>query len=352
MDKDKTLTARNEHALTKSQQTGGLIDKHLGQLLEQKPRDSGEIHEIEFRGGKYTGQIKDGMPHGKGCATYWNDETEHLEVRRGEWREGVEHGFMVEQVADRGGSPWGVFIAHFSLGKRDQEHYDVYCSYVPRKNPEQLFVMFAAKRAAPRCSMFYSIPPKGFDPEELWPEDFDAEEPETAFGTAVSAFLTFQYDLEGSHTPETTLGLSRRRPWLTSLSINKEKIELDEENWEPYLNRWMKRGEDGGLNWHGPDNYPERGEKHLVWTHLPDSSTSLDAYSKEGWKGITDVEEIPDRLHAQAIHIGLWHKPDDDVVFTGLKFEVNIDLSRCRGPWFYKDGKKQKFDLFEADWRP
>jgi len=46
MDKERSLTSRKERALAKSQRAGNLIDKHLGQLTEQKPRDGEGIHEI------------------------------------------------------------------------------------------------------------------------------------------------------------------------------------------------------------------------------------------------------------------------------------------------------------------
>ncbi|MBT6599419.1 MAG: hypothetical protein HOB33_10210, partial [Bacteroidetes Order II. Incertae sedis bacterium] len=99
MNEDKSLTTRKEDALTKSQHTGGLIDKHLGQLSEQKPRDSEEIHEIEFRSGKYTGHIKDGMPHGKGIAEYSeiiSGGPRYDFKIRGEWINGSATGFCIE----------------------------------------------------------------------------------------------------------------------------------------------------------------------------------------------------------------------------------------------------------------
>jgi hypothetical protein len=101
MSNDKSLSAGKERALSKSPHTGGLIDKHLGRLTEQTPRDGEEIYEIEFRGGKYTGQIKDGMPHGKGVAEYSEiiSGGARYDFRiRGEWVNGLATGFCVEDI--------------------------------------------------------------------------------------------------------------------------------------------------------------------------------------------------------------------------------------------------------------
>lgn len=68
MNEDKSLTTRKEHALTKSQHTltksqhtGGLIDKHLSNLLDQHFPN---VQTIECEDGIYVGELLDGIPHG------------------------------------------------------------------------------------------------------------------------------------------------------------------------------------------------------------------------------------------------------------------------------------------------
>jgi hypothetical protein len=84
MNEDKSLTTRKEHALTKSQHTGGLIDKHLSNLLDQ---NSPNVQTIEWEDGIYVGELLDGIPHGQGTSTY-PDGDKYV----GEYKDGKMHG--------------------------------------------------------------------------------------------------------------------------------------------------------------------------------------------------------------------------------------------------------------------
>ena len=84
MNEDKSLTTRKEHALTKSQHTGGLIDKHLSNLLDQHFPN---VQTIEWEDGIYVGELLDGIPHGQGTWTH-PDGDKYV----GEWKDGEKHG--------------------------------------------------------------------------------------------------------------------------------------------------------------------------------------------------------------------------------------------------------------------
>ena len=81
MNEDKSLTTRKEHALTKSQHTGGLIDKHLSNLLDQH---SPNVQTIECEDGIYVGELLDGIPHGQGTWTHPDGDKYVGEYKDGE----------------------------------------------------------------------------------------------------------------------------------------------------------------------------------------------------------------------------------------------------------------------------
>ena len=95
--------------------TGGIIMV----LVEDSPvpGGSGEQEEfiyqgtIEYDGGRYTGELKDGIPHGKGTLNYQPagrslasqdqmSRTRRLEKFEGQWQDGVRHGYGREVYTD------------------------------------------------------------------------------------------------------------------------------------------------------------------------------------------------------------------------------------------------------------
>jgi hypothetical protein len=342
MNKDKSLITRKEHALTKNQDTSSLIDKHLDQLSEQKPRDSEEIHEIEFRGGKYKGQIKDGMPHGKGIAEYSeiiSGGPRYDFKIRGEWAKGLATGFCVEDFSTVGEKKvehhdlverqitigWFQSDELHGFGARLRDVFDPnYAVGSPNPKPPA-FCLAQFDKLSPIGAAAYSI----FDwkNEENWLEqesDFVVGNPDDAIEEKRS-WLVFRNGV--------LLEIGHGNSW---------DRDFDESERDAILNDILVDHDGQRIRWNAPSSASAGG----VWVTADVRGHSIDVLKL---KSLGLTEGVRSKIISEKvveISCGEW-RPGQK--FSGIRFELNSDFDKSRGPWFYRDGKQLAFSLFDDE---
>jgi len=345
MDKERSLTSRKERALAKSQRAGNLIDKHLGQLTEQKPRDSEGIHEIEFGLGKYVGQIKDGVPHGLGAYSFNFKEREFKE--KGNWDFGRKAGFFVEsrKAIDRKSdlvSRDEIRIDRFLLGDEIGRRV-FYARYHP----------LTMKRSA--CLIIPDSPNTQSDSANQTSCHFRFSGNENAL-TDGAKHVFFDWDLAGNETPETHLML--RGEECVSVMCGDNELAA------AIARRWIKPYGTDRIIWEGPVNrfLSKEYERPVIISSNKTFDTFVGWYAtrakdaprqweKDSYYGISAQTSTSDQL--MDIFCGWWtlvgKKGFEAETFYGIKLELNFDLHKCRGPFFYEYGEERKFDLFEVE---
>jgi hypothetical protein len=347
MDKDKSLTTRKEHALTKSQHTGGLIDKHLGQLSEQKPRDSEEIHEIEFRGGKYTGQIKDGMPHGKGVAKYSEviSGGARYDFRiRGEWVNGLATGFCVEDI-DEYTDPEepvekkarfdnrSIKIGAFRSDELDGFGAWLDSAYLKNPDPEDEILVGPVlsfehfeKSKAIGISAYLAYSWSWLD-AEAWLE----QESDFVVGNLEDAIEEKRFSLHFCNGVLHAIG-----------HRGSTDYDPDQSESDAILNDVLVDQDGQVIRWHGPTGTSAEG----AWITADVRGHSIRVLKL---KSLGLTEGVRSKITSNKvveISCGEW-RPGEK--FSGIRFELNSDFDKSRGPWFYRDGKQIAFPLFDGE---
>jgi hypothetical protein len=331
-NKGKALIARKERALTKSQHTGGLIDKHLGQLSEQKLRDSEEIHEIETPdGGEYWGQIKDGFPDGKG--EKFIDDGEVVRHIRGEWTQGRLEGFGVVAVSQEFAK--GPSIQTISIGRYqgNQSHglgAELFVNWfedVEGGDGYDFPDLSLGQTQAGDLGICPSL--TSFRNEVWWTRNWGD----------LDSFFVGVHEKTGVDTQGLFFedGAVRK---VCEFGYDSRIVEKSES--DAILNDLYIDSERQLIRWQGPTGTSAEG----AWITADVRGHSIGVLKLKS-PGLT--EGVRSKITSDKvveISCGEW-RPGEK--FSGIRFELNSNFDKSRGPWFYKEGKQIAFPLFDDE---